>query len=140
MGQDQGPEGEPNGTTAQANSLFGSDVYRRGTLASNIDSDYYRITVPEGKSVRAETSSPATTVCLAGDVDTRLELRTAAVGLIVGDDDDGSAECSLIDGTGSSPRDPAAATLSAGTYYLRVSFDPDGAANNAAYAVFVTIR
>jgi hypothetical protein len=140
VGQDRGPEQEPNETSAQATSLSGSDAYRRGTLASNMDDDYYRITVPEGKSVRAETSAQAMTPCQAGAIDTRLELRTAAVGLIVGDDDDGQAECSLIDGTGSSPRDPAAATLPANNYYLRVAFDPNGAANNAAYAVFVTIR
>ncbi len=107
-----------------ATALPGSDVFATGNHAINTDSDFFAITVPAGKSLRAEILEGNAETCESDDVDSFLTLFDASGVALGGDDDSGRGFCSLIDGTGSSPADAYAHALPAGTYYLLVEAAP----------------
>jgi cysteine-rich repeat protein len=103
-------ETEPNGTVAAAGTLGAGGVVS-GQLAAG-DLDFFLVTVPEGGSVRAQTSDG-----LGGcATDTVLRLLDARGAVLTFDDDSGGATCSEIDPI----RDPRAGNLAAGTYYVVV--------------------
>jgi hypothetical protein len=137
-----GAEGEPNDSRETADPLGDTDPYLRGTIATPTDVDYFRITVPQGKSLRAEVIEGGTQSCSLGEMDPTLALFNAAGTLLSSDDSGGRGDCPLIDGTGPTPRDSGASNLPAGTYYLRVQ--PFAATNSALYTfdyrLSVTLR
>ena len=140
-----GAEVEPDDLATTATALPGSDVVALGDHASSTDADFYAITVPAGRSLRAEIIEGDAETCESADVDSYLTLFDAS-GVALGfDDDSGRGFCSRIDGTGSAPADAYAHHLAAGTYYLLVEASPSaqGAADTAgqfAYRLAVTLR
>ena len=105
-------ESEPNNSIPQANPLPAAGGIVNGTLNPANDIDIFRVVVPEGGWIRAETSDGmggcgTDTVLLVADQD----------GVVLAfDDDSGLSPCSLID-----PRvDVGAGDLPAGTYYVAV--------------------
>lgn len=140
-----GPEIEPNDAQPTATALAGSDVYALGDHAVNTDSDCFAITVPAGKSLRAEVIEGDAETCESSDVDSFLTLFDANGVALGGDDDAGRGFCSLIDGTGAAPADPYAHGLAAGTYYLLVEAAPTAQAptdtsGQFAYRLAITLR
>jgi cysteine-rich repeat protein len=117
---DRGAESEPNATSAQTDVLPGSDVFIFGSHQVQTDSDYFAITVPAGKSVRAEVIEGGAETCESNEVDSRLTLYGPTLTQLADDDDTGRGYCSVIDGTGAAPVHAGAKALPAGTYYLQV--------------------
>ena len=137
-------EVEMNDDMAQANITSGLEFVAVGSHQLTSDADWYAITVPIGNplSVRAELIEGNAETCESNGVDSHLTLFTSVGTQLVADDDDGRGYCSLIDGTGSAPRDAAAHDLPAGTYFLRVrsSSTSNTPANMFDYKLVVTIR
>jgi hypothetical protein len=143
-----GVEVEPNDITIKATALVGADAFARGDHAVNADSDFFALTVPAGKSLRAEVIEGNTETCESTDVDSLLTLFDES-GMELGSDDDaGRGFCSLIDGTGADAADAADAdahNLATGTYYLLVEAadgarDPADMSGQFAYRLAVTLR
>jgi len=132
-----GFEVEPNDTAPKATALPGTDVVIGGNHAIGTDSDYFAITVPAGKSLRAEIVEGNAETCESDDVDSFLTLFDASGLALGGDDDSGRGFCSLIDGTGSSPADDYAHNLAAGTYYLLVEAAPSAQAPGDTTGQFI---
>lgn len=123
------PEMEPNNTSSTAVSLMGDGGGVSGTIATSGDLDWYRVVVPAGGSVLAQTSDG-----MGGcATDTLLGLYTDTGVLLGEDDDDGSGDCSAIDPV----RDGFARNLAAGTYYVRVS---GAAGDTGSYTLIVLVR
>src|SRR5690606_25462875 len=130
--EDRAAESEPPATvdvndtldTADRGLLDGNDVYVFGDHQSPDDVDIYAITVPAGARIRAEVveGNRASETCESLDVDSRLTLFNEAGLQIVDDDDAGRGFCSMIDGSGAAPLDPAARNISTSDqiYYLMV--------------------
>jgi cysteine-rich repeat protein len=146
---DVGTEVEPNEDIATANiGLDGLDnVFIAGDHSVNTDSDFYAITVPAGKAIRAEIieGNRAVETCEALGVDSRLTLFSAAGVQLVDDDDDGRGFCSLIDGTGTTPLDSAAKnnTGADAVFFLQVrasGFSQAGAAGQFIYRLALSVR
>lgn len=137
-----GSETEPNDTRATASALGGVDTFVAGSIPTTTDVDYYRITVPAGASVRAETHDGGTQRCDNLDLDSEVALLDASGRQLVNDDDSGRGFCSRLDGIGPAPDDVAAANLPAGTYYLRVKSSAlaDTGGELFSYRLSVTIR
>jgi cysteine-rich repeat protein len=141
-----GSESEPNSTLLQSDPLPGSDVFILGGHQVNADADYFAITVPAGKSLRAEiVEGSLAETCESSGIDSRLTLFNAAGTQLVEDDDDGRGFCSLIDGTGATALDAGAKALAAGTYYLLVRAStlgtaPTGPSGQFDYSLVVTLR
>jgi cysteine-rich repeat protein len=142
----KGSESEVNETSVQTDFLPGSDVFVFGNHQQNLDSDVYAVTVPAGKSLRAEVIEGSTAeTCESNGVDSRLTLYGPTGTLLVDDDDDGRGYCSLIDGTGATAQDNGAKGLAAGTYYLQVRASSltsaqTGPGGQFDYRLAVTIR
>lgn len=118
-----GNEVEPNETQATATLIPGppfSYIFGDHSLAD--DSDFYRITVGSGQSLRAEIveGDRAAETCESNGIDSRLTLYDSTGTELVDDDDSGRGFCSLIDGKGTTPLDAGASNLAAGTYYIQV--------------------
>jgi cysteine-rich repeat protein len=139
-----GSENEPNSSPAQADALPGVDTYIFGGHQTGTDDDYFAITVPAGKSVRAEIIEGSTAeTCESDGIDSQLTLYDASALQLANQDDNGRGFCSLIDGTGSSPANAGAHNLAAGAYYIKVSatnFPFDPADTEFDYRLVVTIR
>jgi cysteine-rich repeat protein len=140
-----GSEGEPNDDKAAANALSGADIFVLGDHSSNGDSDFFAITVPPGKSIRAEVIEGGTESCESLDIDSSLTLYDATGLALVSDDDAGRGFCSLIDGTGATPANVGAQKLAGGTYYLEVAAAPGAqtpadTAGQFSYRLVVTLR
>ena len=138
-----GNEAEPNDALATANTLPSSDVYIHGDHQVGGDLDYYAITVPAGKSVRAEiVEGDLSETCESNGIDSYLRLFTSAAATLASDDDSGRGFCSIIDGTGLSPALAGAHNLAAGTYYLQVAASGLASASGAIfnYRLAVTVR
>ena len=123
--------------------MSGSDVYVFGGHQVVSDDDWFSVTVPAGKSVRAEIIEGSTAeTCESGGIDSNLELVDASGNVLVSHDGLGRGACSLIDGTGSLPTDSAAHNLNPGTYYLHVSAANfvSTASRQFDYRLVVTIR
>ena len=128
----RGNEAEPpmmSGTndtimTAETKLVGGNNVFVFGDHQLLDDVDVYQITVPAGARIRAEIieGNRVAETCESLEVDSRLTLLDQNGVELVDDDDSGRGYCSLIDGTGSSPIDPAARNTSptAQPYYLMV--------------------
>jgi cysteine-rich repeat protein len=132
-----GFEVEPNDTAPTATTFAGSDVVIGGNHAIGTDSDFFKITVPAGKSLRAEIVEGNAETCESDDVDSFLTLFDASGVALGGDDDSGRGFCSLIDGTGATPADDYAHNLPAGTYYLLVEASPSAQAPGDTTGQFV---
>lgn len=132
-----GLELEPNDTAAAATALPGSDIFVTGNHAMNTDADFYAITVPAGRSLRAEILEGDAETCESTDVDSFLTLFDASGLALGGDDDAGRGFCSLIDGTGALPADDYAHDLAAGTCYLLVEAAPGAQAPGDTAGQFV---
>lgn len=111
-------ETEPNDDIMSATPITGGAV---GTISSETDVDFYSFTVPAGGNVYAETSDGmagcnfTSVIRLFNDTDTD-PLVTAGFNGINGD-------CAVLDPA----REPDAADLPAGTYYISVeTFDMPG--------------
>ncbi|MCK6544450.1 DVUA0089 family protein [Myxococcota bacterium] len=119
-------ETEPNDelTTATSTTVVpgGAAVLFGAALEPAGDVDYYRFTIPAGvtTAIRTWTQTDPIDEQVCDRIDTYVTLLDANGTAIIEDDDDGAGNCSLIDGTGTTPRDVAAAFLTEGTYYLHV--------------------
>lgn len=138
-----GSESEPNDAQPAADALMGSDVFIFGGHQTTSDEDWFALTVPAGKSIRAEViEGSAAETCESLGIDSVLDLFDGNGVLLDGVDDVGRGACSLLDGTGALPAVPAAHNLNPGTYYLRVS--SSRAASSGAgvfdYRLVVTLR
>jgi cysteine-rich repeat protein len=142
---DRGLETEPNALATMATVVTGRESVVAGTHQLNVDSDYFAITVPAGRSIRAELIEGGAETCESGGVDSYLTLYNSA-GLALGwDDDAGRGACSRIDGTGGLPDSAFASKLPAGIYYLQVEASPfsQGATSLAGqfdYRVAISVR
>jgi cysteine-rich repeat protein len=117
-------ESEANDTRQTADAIAGVDGVVLGHHTEPFDVDFFAITVPAGKSLRAEVIEGGAETCEDGGMDPFVTLYNAA-GVALGEnDDDGRGTCSLVDGTGAFPADAYAAHLAAGTYYLAVEASP----------------
>lgn len=140
---DKGSEVEANDTSATATPLAGADSFIAGDHMTPADTDFYAVTVPAGKSIRAEVIEGDTTeTCEALGIDSVLTLLSPSAVVLGSDNDDGRGYCSAIDGTGATPRDAFAHNLAAGTYFLRVTSYGMGAANGNQfnYRLATTVR
>ncbi|MDC0722629.1 DUF4215 domain-containing protein [Nannocystis bainbridge] len=143
---DAGTETEPNETSAAANLNIqnGSDVLVYGDHSVATDSDYYRIDVPAGASLRLEIieGNRAVETCESNGIDSRITLYNAQGVELANDDDSGRGFCSAIDGTGTSPLHAGAHNLAAGTYYaqVRASTLANGANAQFIYRLAATVR
>ncbi|MBX5482374.1 MAG: DUF4215 domain-containing protein [Myxococcaceae bacterium] len=138
-----GSEVEPNDALLSANAIAGDDGFVTGGHPAGTDDDWYAVTVPAGKSIRAEViEGSGAETCESNGIDSLLELYDAAGVLLDDVDDVGRGSCSLLDGTGARPAQEAAHKLDPGTYYLKVS-SPKGVTPGAAqfdYRLVITIR
>lgn len=135
-----GAESEPNETVAFANALSGTDVFVVGNHPTSSDLDVFAVTVPAGKSLRAEIiEADGGPTCESNDLDSKLTLLAPNGAQLGSDDDGGRGYCSLVDGTGSAPLDAWAQKLAGGTYYVQV-----GASGSSSkvfpYRLVVTVR
>ena len=145
---DHGAESEPNNQQADASGMTGSDSVITGLHMTFDDDDYFEITVPAGKSLRAEIiEGTAAESCSNGadPIDSYLTLFDAAGAELGADDDGGRGYCSAIDGLGATPPHAFAKNLAGGTYYLLVQTSPFSAMPGNPIAVFdyklaITIR
>ena len=145
---DKGSETEPNDGVGTANTPLAStsNGYLLGSVSGVSDADYYTLTVPSFAHVRAEVieGNAATATCDANQMDSELVLYDANGALLVRDDDSGRGFCSLIDGTGTAPKNPSAAntTATTQTFYLlaRHSTLLGSGLDAFPYRVQVTIR
>jgi hypothetical protein len=140
---DAGTETEPNDAQGQANAAAGVETFVLGAHPAMGNDDWYAITVPAGKSIRAElVEGDLLEACEGNDIDSLLTLYNPAGVSLGTDDDDGRGNCSAIDGTGATPRDGFAHNLAAGTYYLKVKETGLASASSAQfnYSLIVTIR
>jgi hypothetical protein len=139
-------EAEPNGLMSTATHLAGAETYVLGSHVDNLDVDVFAITVPAGKSIRAEiVEGDLLESCESRDIDSLLTLMDPTGLVLDVDDDAGRGFCSLLDGTGAVPSSPAAHALPAGTYYLQVeaAFSARAAADTTGqfnYRLVVTVR
>lgn len=117
-----GSESEQNDVVSFADPIAGpSDVFVIGSHQQNLDADIYAITVPAGRSIRAEIiEGSAAETCESNGIDSRLTLINPAGTEVLSDDDSGRGFCSLIDGTGASPLHLGAKNLAGGTYFINV--------------------
>jgi hypothetical protein len=128
---------EPNDDQASASAFPGRDAVILGDIVGS-DADWYAITLPATLSIRAEIlegAAGAASTCESFNLDSFLDLIDSTGNTLISSDDDGRGFCSVIDGTGSAPRDTEAHNLAAGTYYLQVTGFSD-----FAYRLAVTIR
>lgn len=137
-----GSEAEPNSTTATATPVAGTESSIRGSLSVTEDVDLYRLTVPAGRSLRAELIEGSAQSCDRGEMDGELALLDATGSVLAVDDDSGRGLCSLLEGTGPSPRHRGASNLAAGTYYLRVRASPTSSTTTRVfdYRLSVSLR
>lgn len=139
-----GSEVEPaNDVQATANALTGSDVFIYGDHQIAADIDYYAVTVPALRSIRAELiEGDLSKTCESNGIDSYLRLFDASAVSLVTDDDSGRGFCSLMDGTGATPLHSGAHNLAAGTYYVQVAKSSLASATGAIfnYRLAVTVR
>jgi cysteine-rich repeat protein len=142
-----GTETEPNNTQATANAEAGTEFFVCADHQVGTDLDVFAVTVPQGKSVRAEVVEVATTAtgyetCESLGIDSYLTLYSPTYTSLAGDDDSGRGFCSQIDGTGAAPSYTGAHNLAAGTYYLEVKQSSLASATGGVfnYCLAVTIR
>lgn len=137
-----GSESEDNNAIGVADVVNGSDVHVAGVHPDLQDSDFFRINVPAGRSIRAEIVEGGGETCESGEVDSRLTLFDGNGVQLADDDDGGRGLCSTLDGTGSTPRDAGAHALTAGNYYLRVrsSAFASGTPESFSYRLAITVR
>jgi len=107
------------------------------------DVDVWAITVPAGKAVRAEIIEGNTETCESLGVDSVISILGPTGTSLATSDDDGRGNCSLVDGTGTSPLHTGVKNTgtTSVTWYVQVKgFSTSGANSQFAYRVVVTIR
>jgi cysteine-rich repeat protein len=119
---------EPNGTRATA-SCVNLRALATGSIGVTGDQDYWTFSLTTVADVRIETTDLSGTGC---SVDTFIDLYNSAGMQIVGDNDDGTNNCSLIDPA----TDAAVRNLPAGVYYVRTRFSSVDATGD--YAMRIT--
>ena len=110
-------EVEPNNSTAAPQVVAGGGVVVAAITPAG-DKDFFSFTLTRTASVKLETfdSNPARTTCVGMDTVIKL-YGTDGTTILAEDDDDGlSSRCSKIEAS----RDPGAAFLPPGTYYMSV--------------------
>lgn len=112
FGQGYAGEVEPNGTTAQATPLVGTDVVVRGNLYPNGDIDFYSFTANAGDRVYAATMTSGSA---GSSTDSQLRV-LASDGTTVLEFDDDNGTFAALSATIAGTTIP-----SAGTYYLQVN-------------------
>ena len=135
--------GNETDATAEAGLVSLSNGWVFGDKMNSNDYDVWAITVPPGKSVRAEIIEGNATTCESGNMDTALLIYDASASLITDDDDDGRGLCSLLDGTGATPFDSGLKNTGTTpvTWYLRVDYSFDiSTPSNFQYRLQVTLR
>jgi cysteine-rich repeat protein len=121
---------EPNNTSATATPLVGGRG--AGAIEPIADQDFWSFTIGVISNVRVETFDASGSTCAA--INTVVELRGPdGTTVLVSDNDDGIALCSLIDPA----TDMGARALPPGTYYVRVTESGDNAVI-PAYSLRVT--
>lgn len=104
-------ESEPNHNVPTSDTFVSPWV---GEITEG-DHDLIKVTVPGGQSMSIQVTDLGTGTCIAGLLDSYLELYgTNGTSLLQADDDTGVGYCSYLETT----------VLPAGTYYLRVSASP----------------
>ncbi len=140
----RGSETEPNDTRNEPDAVSGTDVYVLGGHQLNLDEDWFAITVPAGRSVRAEIIEGGAETCESNGIDSEITLFDASGNQLANDDDDGRGYCSKIDGTGVAAVDTGARNLPGGIYYIRVAasdvISDTSAGGQFDYRLVVTIR
>jgi cysteine-rich repeat protein len=143
-----GASGANDTAAAAENALLGT---REGVVfgdhSLSTDVDYYAVELPAGAGIRAEIieGNRQVATCESQVVDSLLTLYGAdGVTQKASDDDSGRGFCSLIDGTGSSPKDLNArnTTGAAQTWYLAVRSSSVAAPGSSSftYRLAVTVR
>jgi cysteine-rich repeat protein len=127
-----------------ADEITGPDVVVLGNYPNVNDIDFYQIEIPtNGLSVRAQIfEGDSGETCESNEIDSELALFDAN-GSLLDFNDDNENFCSLLDGTGTIPKNPAVGNLAAGTYFLRVDSSPNPASASGQifeYRLAVTIR
>lgn len=126
-------EMEMNNTPMAGNGPVTTSTVFRGALPEG-DIDCFRVTVPMGASIRAQTSDATGGCSLGMGADTVMTLHDAMGAEIATNDDAGGTLCSTIDGATTA----AARGLAAGTYAVCVESYPNTPAI-ASYFLRVTI-
>lgn len=147
-GTNNGVETEPNDTQATANPEAGTEFYVCADHQMNVDQDVYSITVPQGKSIRAEVVEVGTLAsgyetCESLGLDSLIAFYSPTFTQLGTDDDAGRGYCSMVDGSGATPSNAYVHNLNAGTYYLAVrasTFSQSGVAGQFNYCLSVAIR
>lgn len=141
QGEMQGEVGA-NDTHVTSTSMPGSEVFVMGGHQLPGDTDFYALTVPFGKSIRAEIIEGGAETCESEEVDSYVTVYDQALNELASDDDSGRPFCSLVDGTGSNPLDSGLSALAGGTYYVKVEASPLASPTGAVfdYRLVVTIR
>jgi cysteine-rich repeat protein len=151
--EDRGAESEPIGeqgandtiATASTNLLTGRNVVVFGDHSLETDVDIYAIQVPPRARIRAEIieGDRAVETCESNGVDSSLALLDETGAQITSDNDGGRGYCSLLDGTGSTPRNASARNDAwvARTLFLRVQATTGTTAQKQfQYRLQVTLR
>ena len=127
-------EVEPNGTSATASGPYPADAIVQAAITPIGDQDYFVFTVTAPSDVTIETFDPSgPSSCSAGN-DTLVDLLAPdGTTVLASDDDDGPANCSLIDAA----NDIGARQLAPGTYFIRSRYYNDTVAI-AGYTLRVT--
>ena len=109
-------------TNASAQQLTGTVITVLGDHSVGTDSDVYTLDLQQGANVRIEiVEGDMSETCESNGIDSKVWLRNSTFSSLASDDDDGRGYCSLIDGTGATPKDAAASNLPAGKYYVEVN-------------------
>lgn len=105
---------EPNDTPSQAIPLPAGGASLDGSIGLATDEDWFRINVPDGGNIRAETSDGAGGCAFDTVVTLFAPDGTTELGA---DDDSGSGPCSLIDPSSSA----FARDMAPGAYFLKIT-------------------
>jgi hypothetical protein len=141
--ESRGVEAEPNDTIGAADlrARDGLDVAMAGAVNSDGDLDLYAVDVPPGRALRADVIPDApTTLCQNLNVSIQLVDKDATgLGAMVGPGE----TCPFVDGTGTTPKNPAArnTTTTTQTFYVAVARGGSLIGSSLVkYRVAITVR
>ncbi len=130
-GQGYAGEAEPNGTSATASALGGTNLVARGSLFPNGDIDFYSFTANAGDRVYAATM---TSFSAGSSTDSQLTLLDADGTTVIEFDDDNGSFAGLSSSI-------AGAIIPAnGTYFLRVNDFTAGTTSERPYELHLRVQ